>query len=236
MIDLQAKVTDTEWWEQTILKVEDGGDPATGWAVTMDDGWSIVIENVGLEPQVGDTIRLYGEGWGRPVRGIDLNGQTVRYRTIQEQKLENERQLLEMQRGWERAYSDEADDLEAKIVVLPRPFIDRIQRFRRVHPVAFDVQYLAYEVFCCQEAVKIAAHCQDEQAVIQLANASWDEQAQVISNGHSGNTAHSSFMLAFGYLTQPETLWQLHGALCAIVGCQNYGCFAAYPDITPAVP
>lgn len=47
---------------------------------------------------------------------------------------------------------------------------------------------------------------------------------QVISEGHSGNTFGMACRLAYLYLTEPENVIKLHGALAPLVGSKEYGC------------
>ena len=230
-INYAAKAVDTEYQDHTITSIDETWD--TGWAVTMDTGWTIIVQNEGIEPHVGDAIRLYGPGWGRIVRGIDINGRTVRYLSADEQKGENQRQILERQRRDEAEYSRKSERFEAEIAALPEPFQVRIRRFQHARPVAFNVEHLGYELFTCQEAVKIADHCKTVEGIQAFRDLPYEDQRAVISDQHSGNTFGAACGLARLYLTQPDVLWQQHGALCPLVGCKEYGCYAAYPDVTP---
>ena len=80
--------TDTDFQEYIIKKVE---EQQSGWTVAFDSGWSFYIpEDSPVTPAVGMTARLYGEGIGSVVRGLQLNGETVFYRTGDEQKAKQE--------------------------------------------------------------------------------------------------------------------------------------------------
>jgi hypothetical protein len=81
-VDLEAAKLDTEYQDKIVREVE---RDENGWAVTFDDGWGplslLVLDASGTmgPPVVGDTLRLFGPGLFRPVRGIGrvLNGELV---------------------------------------------------------------------------------------------------------------------------------------------------------------
>jgi hypothetical protein len=227
MYSLDEKASDHEYQEHAIERVD---RETKGYAVTMDDGWTIYVQDVGVEPQPGDTIRLYGQGWGRSVRGIDINGRTVRYQTAAQERAEQDAWAAEREAKDQREYIEKAADYQKRIGALPAPFQCRIAQFRAARPEHFNVDHLAYELFVCEEALKIAAHCQTGDAVREFHDAPLAEQQTIISDQHSGNTFGAACRLAYAYLDHPDLLWQEHGALCGLVGCQDYGCYAAYPD------
>lgn len=71
---------DLEFTDTTIKSVEDH-------AVTFEDGWSIGIpDDCKMKIEPGMSARQYGQGIGRPVRGLFINGEEVWYRTTEEQK------------------------------------------------------------------------------------------------------------------------------------------------------
>ncbi|NIR17500.1 MAG: hypothetical protein GWN86_27755, partial [Desulfobacterales bacterium] len=77
------KAQDTQYQETTITKAQ--GGPEAGWSVTMADGWSLFIDKDSpIIPKEGMKIRTYGKGIGYKIRGIDLDGQEVFYRTPNE--------------------------------------------------------------------------------------------------------------------------------------------------------
>jgi hypothetical protein len=58
-----------------------------GWSITRTDGWSLFIDaSSPVEPLPGMAARFYGDGIGRPVRGVFLDGTKIYYRTEKEQK------------------------------------------------------------------------------------------------------------------------------------------------------
>lgn len=115
---------------------------------------------------------------------------------------------------------------EKRIRYLPPPFRKRITRFRRINP-QFDDVHLDYELLCCEEAIKI------EKAIKRFRkNMTYEDVKKQVPNlgrGHSGNSFWVSFDLAKCYRQHPELISKIHGAMCALTGCEEWGCWAAYP-------
>ena len=60
--------------------------------------------------------------------------------------------------------------------------------------------------------------------------ADWKEQQKLVpalADGHSGNTFGIAVRLAWHFLVNPELVLQEHGAMCPLVGCRDYGCWAS---------
>lgn len=74
---------DKEYREHKLTKVEKNTDG--GWFMTMDDGWSFWCPAESpIEPKEGMTVRLYGKGFGLPIRGLYLDDVKVYYFTEEE--------------------------------------------------------------------------------------------------------------------------------------------------------
>jgi hypothetical protein len=86
-----------------------------------------------------------------------------------------------------------------------------------------------YEIFVMKEAVKIADTLKTPEAVEAFARTSWEEQKRLVSLSvdHSGNTFGAACRLAHVFLKEPALVPQMHGALCPLVGCESYGCWAS---------
>lgn len=83
---------DNQYEEATITSVET--TESGGWAIGRDDGWSFwVPPESTITPKIGMKARFYGEGIGKPVRGLFLAGKRVFYRTEKENKEYHEIQL-----------------------------------------------------------------------------------------------------------------------------------------------
>jgi hypothetical protein len=82
---------DPQFEDLVITKVR---EEKSGWSITRADGWSFFIKaSSPVEPKVGMNARFYGDGIGRPVRGVYLDGEKVFYRTAAEDKAHQDREL-----------------------------------------------------------------------------------------------------------------------------------------------
>lgn len=239
---LTDKDCDLEFEDVSVAAVEDGG---TGWSIQRSDGWSFWVERSwGVEPKVGDVARFYGRGIGYPVRGLDIAGRQCFYRTEAE---EREKRRLECEeRARERRYDFERDrhKLDADYSALPRIFQQRIDKFRRNNP-DFRWQFESYELFCCKQAVVIAAALDQfradsptdrnseayratvHAAFVAFRELPWAEQKRRVpglDDDHSGNTFGAACKLAYWFLTNPEAVEKSYGSLAPLVGSEEYGC------------
>lgn len=119
-------------------------------------------------------------------------------------------------------------EADAKIAAMPKFFRERIERFRKVMP---GFRHEDYEVFCCEQAILFAEKLQTPEALSAFSQCSPEEQMKIVpglSKEHSGNTFGQALKLAHISLKEPELLLKMHGACCMLVGCEEYGCYAAY--------
>jgi hypothetical protein len=223
-----AILHDTDVEVATLDRVEFVGGY---YELHREDGWSFsyqASEAPHFEPRIGDVARFYGRGVGFVVRGLVIRGRTIFYRTEAEQRAKDDAEIAE--RKAQRIAEFEATGraaLDAKYAALPPIFQTRIDKFRRNSP-SFRVDYEPYEMFCCEEAVKLAAALGTEAEVRHFGALSFDEQKTLVPDlayaEHSGNTFGVTLRLAHLYLAKPEGVEQLHGALAPLVGSEEYGC------------
>ncbi len=224
-----SKTNDREYNEHYVRKVTRDKD-GRGWTVEQDDGWSLFVPHKrGIEIKAGSLVRIYGRGIGFPFRGIDVDGVEVFYRSA----TEDERFCLA---EVEKQHAKERADFYAKIVkhnanyaALPIEMRRRVDGFRVMSP-DWRWQFEAYEVFTLGEAVKIARTLETPNAVREFAKLkTWVAQKRRVpslGDDHSGNTFGAAIHFALVYMEKPELLPMDHGALCPLVGCEKYGCFA----------
>lgn len=222
-----TKHFDLEYEDNVITDVQ---PTEGGYEIGMSGIWFHIPRTV--EPHVGDTARLYGKGLGYVVRGVDINGQEVFYRTPTEQEEENQRQLKQMEANNKRRFEENREKYDADYTSLPPEFQRRIDRFRRNNP-NFRWKHEGYEMSVCVDAVKIARTLKTTDAIEEFHDADWEVQQEKVPglfDGHSGNSFGAACFLARLYLEHPDLVDTAHGALCPLVGCEEYGCFAAYQD------
>ena len=219
--------------EAEITAVEDGKEY---WGLSFDSGGWSLAKSYGREPKVGDKISIR-TAQGSKVVGCKINGEMVFNKTDEEVDEEHAAFVAKMKADRLVAFEKEKPDLDRRYAALPRLFQLRIDKFRANNP-NFRPEFEAYEMFCCDEAVKIAtalgAHgrhapegADDLQDIFtNFKNLSYEEQKKLtgLDDGHSGNTFGIAVHLAYLYLKTPENVPKLHGALATLVGSQEYGC------------
>jgi hypothetical protein len=217
------KTYDVEYEEDRITAVE--GNRRKGWGITRENGWCFYVPAHSLiEPKVGMMARFYGRGIGYTVRGLDLDGIQVFYRTPEQQREKDQADLLESERKQKAEFERARESMDRRVDTLPRVFRERIEKFRKNNP-DFRWKYEGYELFVCEEAIKIAAWCKTTDAIKAFHKLLWEEQKKAgVSDDHSGNTLGMAFRLALWYVTVPENGAKDHGALTPLVGCKDYGC------------
>jgi hypothetical protein len=207
-----------------------------GWDVRFEDGWSLFVKNSLGEthtPGPGDVLRKFGRGIGYTVRGVGLvkDGELVglyHYQTAAEEEaaraLFRADEAARKRREWEEG----KDAFAARVKALPDAFRQRIEFFMRRQD--WGPEFGGYELFSCEEAVKIAAHVGHEDKIHAFHDDQADQKRCGISDDHSGNTFGTACTLAAAFLRDPALVPKMHGALCPLVGCQDYGCYSTVKE------
>lgn len=236
--------TDKTFEDQTITKVSscEPRDPSTlrAWEVHFQSYIFLVRDEHGRAPapEPGHRLRLYGEGFGRTVRGVALLDQqrrvvrhVYRYRTAEEEKAEHLAWVAAEKRKKVESWEAKKAETARAVATLPAPFRERFEFFMRRQ--GWGPEFGPYEIFVMQEAVKIAGVRVDKLAGAEavavfskLSSKAQREWLPSLDDGHSGNTFGAACALAHAYLTDPKLVLRMHGALCPLVGCAEYGCWS----------
>lgn len=219
---------DVEFQESIVEKVREyskGG----GWEVTHNGAWIIGVDadECAVAPQVGEPIRTYGRGIGSTVRGIVIGGRVYRYRTDAEEQAKHEQYCRDMEAKREQEFNEGREGADERIAALPTIFRERIEKFQRDGGHEFRRDYEGYELFCCEQAVAIAEALKTVEALDAWRTLPWGAQltqVPALSDGHSGNTFGAACALARHYISNPQFVTKMHGALVPLVGCEAYGC------------
>lgn len=220
--DLQFKIVQIE----EVKEIKKDG-VIEGWEIKQEDGWIAWCPNNGVVPKVGDMAKFYGKGIGYPNRGLFINEQKVYYETEQEQQERFKQENIQRDKEKIKEFRKNRSKLDARFNALPKPFQERINKFRRNNS-KFRWKLEPYELFCCEEALKIAKIAKQkenpEKWIEVFKEYSWDEQVKIgIDEGHSSNTFGCACALALLYLSQPNDLKNAWGALAPLVGSKEYG-------------
>jgi hypothetical protein len=125
-------------------------------------------------------------------------------------------------------YNSRKDDFDLRISRLPAVFQDRINSFRK-HSCEWGPRFEAHELYVCEQAIAIADALKTGDQVKSFYSLGFDEQRKLvpgIDDGHSVNSFGTACQLAKAYLESAEIVTKMHGALCSLVGCNDYGCYA----------
>ncbi len=230
---------DAEFIEYRIESVEP--NEGYGWTLSLEDGGGIGCPDSECKqaPVPGETARLYGKGFGYQVRGIVINARVYRYLTEEQEAARHAQWCRDEEAKRQAKLDTELADRDARRAKLPAPFRERIEGFIAARP-DWRRDHEGYELFVCEEAAELAQHLQTPEAMRAFAAASYDEQKrqapQLKYSEHSGNTFGAMGALARRALESPELVPKMHGALCPLVGCKEYGCFAARIPPLPSPP
>lgn len=187
----------------TVTRIEKVEPGDTGWAVTFDKSTGFIIPRLrddGPIPNVGDRLLLWGE-FGRTVRGAEINGRVVFYRTKVQEAERARRWREECERKRKADYERDRAELDRRMAQLPDIFRAELeQAIKRDPDFRWEGMGLAYYLFALEQAVVLADHFSDEAAIdawnrINSADNDppYDYRAQTKvvpgwSGDHSGNT------------------------------------------------
>lgn len=234
MSETHRAFQDAEHETHKLTEVTESGD----WFDLRFDGMGIGLAKQydddqphRIVPKAGDLMRQWGRGFGSPVRGMAFwDGHRWRvafYRTEQEERDHWARE--QVMREAKQIADFEATGrakLDAQYAALPAVFQRRLDKFRANNP-EFRWKYEGYEMFTCEQAVVIADALKAPDAIRAWRALPYEEQRAAVpglADGHSGNTFGAACALAHWYLTQPENVVAMHGALAPLVGSEEYGC------------
>lgn len=218
---------DMEREETTLTRVKREGDWFT---VTMDAGMSFSVEaRHGVTPKVGDAFVTWGS-FGRPVRGVAVNGRVLYYRTPEAQRAQEQRENDAYQAKRIAEYEGQRSEYDRRVGALPEPLRLRIKGFRAFGGDEWRWRNEPYEMACCEEAARIAERFNTGEAIRAFAKLGYEEQKAAHPNmdgGHSGNTWGMALRLAVLLCERPDLVSQEHAGICPLLGCEEAGCHAA---------
>ncbi len=201
------KIMDYNYKIKTINEAKDG------YWVTTDYSSCYLSKEYGVEPKVDDVFKTHMAG--SKIRGVDINGSSVFYKTDEELQQERLNKLKEI---WERkkaTFLEEKDGLDASFNSLPKAFQESIQKKRDADP-NYRINNEAIEMFCYKEAVEIANNLPKfkgipnydlKARVEKFQSLSFNEQKKLVpslSDGHSGGTLGTACALASDYVSSSE--------------------------------
>ena len=150
-----SDAADSEFEEYVLEKVSEEGDYYT---LSFDGGLGIgLAKSFGVIPVAGQTVRMYGRGFGYPVRGMAVNGVIAYHRTRAEDEAKHRADVEESNAKKRAKFEADREDHDRRIAALPPVFASRFARFLKHNP-DFRWEFEGYELFCCEEALRLAVH------------------------------------------------------------------------------
>jgi hypothetical protein len=221
----QSRLADNSKETSKIKTVVDWGDCYNiglerSWAFCLKKQYCVTSRN----PVEGDEITLYCKG--TLIRGVDLNGEALYYKT--DEQLEEERIEWLKKHAEEKLqkFIENRHNLDQQYESLPYVFKCRINKLRNNNPY-FRIEYEGYEMMCCTQAVSMANTFKTDEKLREFANAEWKEQKKMfpdLDDGHSGNSLGMSVILARTYISdEPDNVIEVYGCLAPLVGSDEYG-------------
>lgn len=199
---LDVDPEDTDFHDATITNVDAADDK--GFYITDSDGWSFNLPHTeaNITPKEGDDVRFYGH-IGYPVRGVQVNGATVFYRTPYMQEITDKYNGAVSKAKHHREQTKNIPKLEAQYAAL-YPRLQREVDAARRKFATFSHEYMGegyeymgedYYLFILTEAQKIYEATKDKVTVTletypEYRNYIENTKAvqDVISKDHSGMT------------------------------------------------
>jgi hypothetical protein len=206
-----------------ITEVTEGKNTHT---ISMNGLCCGINTSYGILPKVGDKLTVHTKGGAfGTIRGMDLNGEKIFWKTDEEMEAERLEWLRKNEEEKQEIFKENVAEMDKQYDSLPKCFQERIDKFRANND-RFRIDYESYELFCCEQAILIANACKTPEAVKEFGQKKWEEQLKQVpelSDGHSGNTFGAACHLAFWYLSNAENVVKMHGALSPLVGSAEYG-------------
>lgn len=258
---MDAATHDLEHKDWSVKSVRETEDDTC--VVDFDEGSSLIVRSEhGLRlPEPGDTLRLFGRGFGYVVRGIGLVERSpilparslkdavlqpgpaererrgleriklvglYRYQTAAEEKASHLASVEESNKKKQAEWAEKAAETAKRVAEMPEPFRARFEFFMRRPDWGWN--FGPYELFCCEEAIKITSSLVTADAIATFARMTVSERKERVPglayDEHSGNTFGAACKFAHCYVAEPELVPKMHGALCPLVGCASYGCWS----------
>ena len=186
-------------------------------------------------PEPGDIIRIFPGTFGSASRGAALvrAGMVAAlyfYETAEEidQRM---KEAVTLERGArQKKWDDDKNDVAKRVASLPAEFQKRFEFF--MHKPEWGAQFGFYELMTMEQAVILARALSTPLAVEEFAELPFEEQRKRVpqlDEGISGNGLGAALRLAHVFLSRDPAwqVYQVHGAMCPIAGCKEYGCYAS---------
>jgi hypothetical protein len=123
-----------------VVTEVDADESGNSWGLTLSDNSGMSLDRANfdrdvprdLAPRAGDRVRLYGHGYD--IRGVDLNGRQLYYRTQLESEMQQWRTTIDSTLEQRERFRRQREELDAKVAALSPQLQARIERLRAEDP------------------------------------------------------------------------------------------------------
>lgn len=187
---------DQEYKEYTLTSVKDNGKE---WDIGSYVG-QLLIPKTSFIPESGMRVKYYGKGFGYTIRGVVIEDTPIYYKTAKEADQVHKKWCDKMEREQKKLYLKHKKDIRKRINALPEPLKNRMVRFGKEKADFNRYDYVSYELYCCEEAVKILKTFDDPENIVKWAREGYDRTVCAVDDGHTGNTIGGAARLAIACL------------------------------------
>jgi len=153
---MSKKADDVEYEEYDIVSVEPLRDGPKMWRATLQYGYTVTLPRGGgaKQPKDGMTVKIYGDIEDGDIRGVDLDGTQVFYRTAEQQHEWLKEQEKEATRAGMADYAIRKHEYEHRLEQIPPELRARIDHLRKKAPDVdtFNALYLESEIVVSEHA------------------------------------------------------------------------------------
>lgn len=216
-----------KWWDRNVLTTVNKDADGTWYSLGFKGGCFGMLTKWGVEPKVGDVVELYGDGMGRPIEGVRINGKIVFQYSDEQIEINRQEWLKKNEEEKQKKFEDHKVEMDKAYDGLIPEFKARIDRFRAKNP-KFRIDMEAYEVFVCEEAMKLIKAFKTVESLQEFCDLDLAAQKKMAPDmdfgNHSGNTFGAAVSLARMYIQAPKLTKYMHGSMAGLMGCEGYGC------------
>ena len=185
---LKEHQKDKQYYEYCIAEIDDDNDC---WLLKVSDGGHISCPKIkNFTPAVGMLAKFYGKGTGYTVRGIEIDGHIMFYRTEKEADQDHKEWCESRKRERIEYYNRNVEKYQEDYKNLPKYFQERMDRLIAKSPNDRH-DWEPYELFILLQAAGIAKYLKSVEAIEEWKKFSFDKQKEMVptlDDGHSGNT------------------------------------------------
>src|ERR1035437_1600043 len=121
---LEIKKNDNQFQSHKLKSVKDSGDY---WELEIEDSGLLLSPKIlNFTPTTGMVAKFYGKGFGYSVRGIEIDGHIMRYRTPEQAEEDHKKMCEKYDKDKMKAFKKNKKNMDKDYDNLPPIFKQRI--------------------------------------------------------------------------------------------------------------